>query len=180
MTEWVQFFAEQAFLNSVKAKLFELKSDRTSFSVDDGAVSVLACVAATEAMANGLFISINRYRYYDRLRLNEKLEVLADLAQLELNWGDEPWSSIQELIRVRNWLAHYKDSTIGLLGSEGYVRTLDYALPKFTPERNLNHKAVLRYYNAVRKAFPPIGTALNLPAHFDFLIEENYVSQMGP
>lgn len=99
MTHHVFFFAERAFLGFAHQRLAQQPD---AFGVDDGAVSVVAVAAALEAALNGMFSFEKRLRHFDELRLQSKIETLADWGKLTVDWGSNPWQSVAELIRVRN------------------------------------------------------------------------------
>ena len=132
----------------------------------------MACGAALEALVNSAFRIDGRFGAYDELRLESKIEVLADFGGAVVNWGERPWQKIRELIKVRNRLAHYKDPNRGLINAEG-----DWlpAPRDFDPEAALSMRAVSQYYDAVRAA--AIALVVGLPStsgHFGFLQSEHY------
>lgn len=171
MTFYVEFYAEQAFLSFVKSHL----TKETKFDLEDGAVCVLSCTAAIEAILNRLFENDGRLKHYDSLRLPEKIETLADFAKVEVLWGNKPWQDIGQLISVRNWLAHYKNSTIGLINSDSQWVVDDInKKPRLEPGVVLSRKNVTNYYRAVLSGCQMLVTGLDQGLHFGFLSDENY------
>lgn len=171
MTFYVDFYAEQAFLSFVKSQV----TKEAKFGLEDGAVCVLSCAAAIEAILNRLFENDGRLRHYDSLRISEKIETLADFAQVKVLWGNKPWQDIGQLISVRNWLAHYKNSTIGLVNSDSQWVVDDInKKPKLEPGVVLSREYVTNYYKAVLASCQLIVTGLNQDVHFSFLADEDY------
>lgn len=175
MTFYVHFFAEQAFLSFVKEGLEDHHSIQDKYSLDTGAVSVLACTAAMEAILNQLFACDGRLRHYDSLRLAEKIETLGDFANIKVHWGEKPWQDIARLILVRNWLAHFKDTTIGLINSDSkWIGDGTNKIPKFVPHAELSFRNVNEYYEAVLLGMVRLAKGLKLKSDFDYLESRKY------
>ena len=151
MTYHVTFYAERAFLRFLKKTLSHYTED--DFSADIGCACILAAAAALEASINDLLQSDGRLRHYDELSILSKLETVADWGGVSIAWGNRPWQDVKQLIRIRNWLAHFKDSYVGLTTSSGtWVNDLANKPPKIDPYKELSRKQVESYYQAVRLA----------------------------
>lgn len=173
MTFYVEFYADQAFLSFVKKHI----AKDTKFDLEDGAVCVMACAAAIEAIVNQLFISCSDIKHYDSFRLKEKIETLGDIAKMKIDWGKEPWQGINKLIKVRNWLAHYKETTIGLVNSDSqWVTDEVNKKPKIDPGTVLSRQYVTDFYKSVLLSANSIVQELNTGAEFSFLETEEYES----
>jgi len=173
MTFYVEFFADQVFLSFVKKHI----EKETKFGLEDGAVCVMSSAAALEAIVNQLFISKTSLKYFDSFRFYEKIETLASFGGIEVNWGQGPWQGINELIKVRNWLAHYKETTIGLINSDSqWIIDNVNKKPKIEPGIVLSRSNSQKYYNAVLTGSFELAQALKAGCEFDFLLSQNYES----
>lgn len=146
MTHYFYFFAEQAFLSQVKLLAHREPID-TEKQMETGAICVIACVAAIESVVNSLLINYVRFKHFDELRLSSKIEYIVEHRGEEISWGERPWQEVAELIRVRNWLVHYKDSNIGLMNSDGeWIKDDVNKPPKIDPNVHLQLVRVRQYY----------------------------------
>jgi hypothetical protein len=154
VTFHVHFIAQDALLQFVRWALEEGKGkpDPDDEGVVRGSACVLACAAALEAAVNDL-IQDTGLSHWDELRLSSKIDTLAELQGTRIPWGHDPWQTVVTLIRVRNWLAHYKDPHIGLMGAQGeWVEDSSNKPPKIDPKAALGRGSVSRYFEAVVKA----------------------------
>jgi hypothetical protein len=176
MTFYVEFYAEQAFLSFVKNSLRSFEAgDQKSFTLETGAVIVLSCAAALEATLNQFFQDDKRLQHYDSLRILEKIETLADFAKIKSDWSDQPWQEIQRLIRVRNWLAHFKETRIGLIGGEGkWIKDSANKLPKLDPDIELSLSQMIKYYNSVLGCLFLLAKGLGWQDKYRFLETQEY------
>jgi hypothetical protein len=176
MTFYVEFYAEQAFLSFVKNNLRVSESvNQTGFTLEMGAVIVLACAAALEATLNQLFQDDKRLQHYDSLRISEKIETLADFANIKIVWGGQPWQEIQRLVKVRNWLAHFKETKIGLIGGEGkWIKDSVNKLPKLDPDVELSLQQVRKYYDSVLGSLLLLAKGLGYQDKYRYLETEEY------
>jgi acyl carrier protein phosphodiesterase len=132
---------------------------------------VLANAAAVEALANRYFICLDRLAEFDQLKPMSKIEALADIAGETIDWGRSPWQQVARLIRVRNWLAHYKEAR----GDTELVGMAGHRSSKFDPAGDLSWKAIRDYYKATREGFASLGRDLRLDeSEFGFLETEEY------
>lgn len=155
------------FLEFVKSTLEN--SSKTTFP--PGAVCVLANAAAVEALANRYFTCLGRLPEFDQRKPMSKIEALADLAGKPIDWGRAPWQEVARLIRVRNWLAHYKQAD----GETELVGVAGHRASKFDPEADLSRLAIRDYYDATREGFAGLGKLLGLNENeFRFLLSEDY------
>lgn len=176
MTFYVEFYAEQAFLSFVKSNLQSLEvADPKSYTLELGAVMILSCVAALEATLNQLFQDDKRLQHYDSLRILEKIETLADFANIKIDWGGQPWQEVQQLIKVRNWLAHFKDPKIGLIGGEGkWIKDSVNKLPKLDPDVELSLQKIKKYYGSVLGSLLLLARGLGYQDKYRHLETEEY------
>jgi hypothetical protein len=171
----VYFQAEQTFLSFVKRTLAEPCTDK-DLTVENGAVCVLACTAALEAMVNSLLRNDGRFKHFDELKLASKIETISDFGGKEIDWGAKPWQDIAQLIRLRNWLSHFKDPDIGLINSDGWwIQDSHNKIPKIDPDKDLSAKALKRYYDSTRLGLKELAvcTGLDLTC-YEFLNTERY------
>lgn len=167
----VDYSAEQVFLGFVKNAL-EGSSDPATPS---GAVCVLANAAAVEALANRYFICLDRLPEFDQLKPMSKIEALVSLAGQTVDWGRAPWQQVARLIRVRNWLAHYKEAR----GETELVGIAGHRSSKFDPGGDLSWNAIRGYYEATREGFVTLARGLGLDeSEFGFLNTEEYKRQL--
>jgi len=152
MTHRFYFFAEQAFLSQVKLLAYAESTD-SEREIETGAICVLACVAAVEAVTNALLTQYIGFKHFDELRLSSKIEYIAEHHHQCVKWGEQPWQDVAELIRVRNWLAHFKDSDIGLMNIDGvWLEDAVNKLPKIDPDIHLGLPRVRAYYKSTLRA----------------------------
>ena len=176
MTYYVDFYAEQAFLAFVK-KSISMKPTDDDEMVQIGAVSVLACAAALEAMVNFLYKEDGRLPHFDELRLTSKIDTIAHLTHNSIDWGTQPWQDVARLITMRNWLAHYKDPNIGLLGSArgGWVDDGINKPPKIDPFQELSSPSIKHFYKATRLGLKELCSFFSIdPMFIEFLDTEDY------
>jgi hypothetical protein len=178
MTFGVYFHAERALLRFVKEAVDPGSPTGTALSpteLANGSVCVFACAAALEAMANTLLLRDGRLRHWDELRIRSKLDTLADFGATPIEWGRQPWQDIAMLIRVRNWLAHFKDPEIGLIGEGGsWVEDGVNRTPGIDPEAVLSKDSIRCYYDAVRSGMALLARGLGQADEFEFLVAERY------
>lgn len=154
MTFHVHFFAQDAFLEFVQLTLDEGQDrpDADDLAVIRGSACVLACAAALEAAVNEL-IQDTALSHWDELRLTSKIDTLAELEGQKIPWGQEPWQTVTKLLRVRNWLAHFKEPYIGLMGARGeWVEDAVNKPPKIDINSSLGRSAISGYFGAVIEA----------------------------
>jgi len=183
MTFTVNFFTEQAFLAFVKRSLshppiiFDTDNSPGGDDVVVGATCAFACAAALEALVNRLHEEDGRLGYYDELRLASKIDALAQLENITIDWGHYPWQDINRLIKLRNWLAHNKQTRIGIMGAGTEREWLNEpygTAPRFDPLRELEPASIKRFYNAVREAGIVLSTNSSTPSNYAFLQTEAY------
>jgi hypothetical protein len=175
MTFRVNFYAEQAFLSFVKKYLNNPIFDKDEI-VENGAMCAIACAASIEAMVNSLLREDGKFRHFDELKLASKIETLADFGNVEVDWGIQPWQNIARLIRVRNWLVHYKSSDIGLINSEGeWITDSLNKYPKIDPDTDLSRETIEKFYNSTRQILKELAVGLQFDSFFyEFLDTEQY------
>ncbi len=139
MTAAFDFYAERAFLGFVKRTIDS--ESNPNFSIDDGAISILACAAALEGLANRMLEFIGRLKKEKDSTIRNKIVYLATVANIPSDWDIQPWSGIHELLSARNWLAHYKDSEGGLISHEG--KWIKYSNKNF---QSLSRAKLEEYY----------------------------------
>ena len=150
MTFRVHFYAEQAFLSQTKSLLEQANLEEEP---EISALCILACASAVEAVANSLLSKTIGFRHFDELKISSKIEQILLFAGTEPNWGIQPWQSISQLIRTRNWLTHYKDFNVGLVNSDFVWLKDDHnKLPKIDPYIELTFVRSRTYYDHSRMA----------------------------
>lgn len=173
MTYRVYFYAEQAFLAQTKAIL---EQDDKAKEHGGAAICFLACAAAIEAVANNLLSKTIEFRHYDELRITSKIEHILLFGKIEPTWGIEPWQSVKHLIKIRNWLTHYKENDIGLVNSD-FVWLTDTAnkAPNIDPYKELTFLNARKHYDQTRCALKILVKCSGLKeSEFDFLNTEEY------
>lgn len=174
MTFRVNFFAEQAYLAFVKETLDNPITDHEK-SVERGAVCVIATACALEAIVNLLLKDHTSLRHYDDLRFRSKIDTLLDFGNHPLEWDKMPLQRIAELIRLRDWLVHYKDNDIGLINSAGEWIEDEYnKRPKRDPDQVLTMENVEKLYQAVRQIVLILASGVGANERFEYLQTEEY------
>ena len=179
MTFRVYFFAEQAFLAQVKLLSNAVHTSSVK-EIETGAVCVLACAAAVESLTNSLLINNVKFKHFDELRLASKIEYIGEYYQKPIDWGDTVWQQIAALIRLRNWLSHYKDSNVGLIGAEGkwLIDTIN-KLPKIDPDIELSSAKIKNYYKATLAALKQLVLLCQAELEeFSYLETEDFQSSL--
>lgn len=173
MTYSVHFCAEQAFLSQTKAML---QQQAVEAEPETAAMCILACAAAIEATVNSLLSKTMELEGFDKKRLEEKIAYVLSHGGHPISKGTDPLQSIARLIRVRNWLAHYKDHDIGLVNSNfSWLTDAHNQLPKIDPYKELSFKQATKYYEQTRKLMQLL--VINAGADkedFEYLYTEEY------
>lgn len=173
MTFRVHFYAEQAFLAQTKAML----ADRDKkLEHQKSALCILACAAAIEAYCNSLLGKVIMFRHFDELRISSKIEHIQLHGGKEPSWGTEPWQTVGQLLRVRNWLAHYKDHSVGLVnGDLQWLADSSNKPPKIDPYKELTFDRAQRYYDLTRQTLILLASDAGVGIEeADFLRSEEY------
>ena len=177
MTVGVTFYAERALLRFVKQSLDAHPSD---LPVEVACVCVLASAAALEASVNSFFVNDGRLEHYDELTLLSKIETLADWSKLAVNWGHRPWQDVKQLLRIRNWLAHFKDPYIGLARSlGGWVDDVANTPPKIDPFVELSRSRIHRYREGTIAAIQALAKALYPTSSEELSLEDGELFLVG-
>lgn len=173
MTYRVYFYAEQAFLSQTRQLLQNKDPDKEQ---EIACVCILACASAIEAVVNDLLSKQIKFRHFDELRITSKIEYIQLFGGAEPNWGVEPWQSVSRLIKIRNWLAHYKDSDIGLVNSDfDWLTDESNSRPKLDPYAELTFDRAQKYYDTSRAALFSLSTHAGANQdRFDYLLTEHY------
>lgn len=184
MTFNVEIFPEQALLWSVRRAL-SAYPDPTGEPVDaylaSGSACILSMQAALEAIVNGLLIRQAAFPHWDELRLASKVDLLMHSANHSIDWGHRPWQEVIRLIRMRNWLAHNKDSHIGLINNDGewvFGGTKRRRIPVLDVPKELRYESVRSLYVAVREAGFSLATLAGFASDYEFLQTEKYEPQL--
>lgn len=175
MTFRVNFYAEQALLSFVKKYLNNTFFDNDEI-VENGAMCSNACSAAIETIVNSMFRHDGGFRYYENLKLVSRIETPVDFGNVEVNSGIQPWQNIARLLRVRNWLVHYKISDIGLINSEGeWISDSLIKYPRIDPETDLSRESVEKFYHSGRQILRELAVGIQVDSFlYDFLETEQY------
>lgn len=169
------FSAEQLFLMKAKSVL-ESEEDTVypERSLADRTLAIIACAFALEAILNLLFRQSNRVKHFDGMSVRAKMEVLGAFGNVDIRFDSSPWKELNELIKTRDWLVHFKEPTIGLLGSCGYITNVDTKIPKLAPYKSLSIDNLSIYYESILCACRLLAQGLGLREHFDYLWTQQY------
>jgi hypothetical protein len=174
MTFRVHFFAEKAYLSFVKETLSNPNKDHEK-NVERGAICIISLACALEAMVNLLLKDYTTLRHFDDLRFRSKIETLHDFGKIPCAWDRMPLQGIAELIRLRDWLVHYKDNNIGLINSEGEWLSDDLNKhPKRNPDVELISSNVKKLYQSVRETVLVLAKVNGAEDDFEYLEIEEY------
>jgi hypothetical protein len=174
MTFRVNFFAEQAYLDFVKETLANPIADSYK-EIERGAVCIIATACALESIVNLLLKDYTSLRHFDDLRFRSKIETLLDLGNLPIEWDKPPLQHTAELLRLRNWLVHFKDNDIGLSNSAGeWVFDGVKTFPKYNPEKQLIFANVEKLYRSVLQVGLLLSKGVNAEDVFEYLKTEDY------
>ena len=158
-----------------------IRNETDEEEVSNAAVAIISCAAAVEAVANGLLRDALNFQYFDELKLRSKIELICESTS-KVDWGAAPWQSIDRLVRIRNWLMHFKESDIGLINSNWNWVTDDInKKPKIDPILELSNVSAAKYYNATLDALRVlIECGKSNDTRFTSLIAEEFSSlQIG-
>lgn len=101
-------------------------------SVHQFRASLVFTAFALEAYLNWLGHSqVKNWRYLERLKPREKLEVVAGQFGIKVDYGKRPWSTVIELFGFRNDIAHGKPKTLNEATTEPVDEHLDRKLGVF-------------------------------------------------
>ena len=177
MTQDAYFYTDQSLLKFVLETLNNFpEEDIYEYShLSLGIVCLLSCSAAFEAMVNKILIDCNHISHWDELKILSKVDTIIELSNQKLDWGSYPLQNIQKLFKIRNWLAHNKESYIGLLGfGEKWVPDRISKTPKIDPRIDFGYTSIKTFYNAVRDSILSLAELTNLTKEFYFLKTEEY------
>lgn len=175
MTFYETFSAEQLFLQ--KAKM-TLEPDEDGFDSDielgNRTVAIISCAFALEALLNLLFRYDGRIRFYESMDIKAKLMVLGELANVEVVFDRQPWQVVPNLIKTRNWLVHFKEPSVGFLGSCGYIENEVVNIPKLAPHKSLTRSKLKEYYDNILLIGQSLAKGLGLREEFGYLWTQEY------
>ena len=108
--------------------LLEAGQQKAESSAHQFRASVIFRAFALEAFLNWVGPQlITHWKYLERLKPQEKLELLADLIQVKPDYGSRPWQIVKDLFKFRNAIAHGKHED---LEDEGYEDWQDAVVGK--------------------------------------------------
>lgn len=170
------FYAEQAFLKKASSVIESKPSGSGDEDLTERTIAVLACAFALEAIINRIYIKTDIIRHYDQLNLQAKIQTLGDYSGVDVTYGKEPWATISDLIKTRNWLVHYKEPVGGLLGTmdDKYLRDDFNKPPKRGSFSHLSDEALEKYFKAVLEGLGELVEAFGLWPEFEYLRTGDY------
>lgn len=183
MTFNVQMKLDNIFLNSAKLAL-ENMDESSVFDKEDnknllyGSNVIISCLSCLEGFINNLFICKTNIKAYDQLRLEGKIETLYNIKLLEVDWGKNPYQTFKELISIRNWLIHYKESYIGFLGSENdWIKHNYRNIPSNNknPIRIFTKENCKKYYEQTKQIILDLAQLFRLEeCEYNFALKEEF------
>ena len=175
MTYRVHLFAEQVFLSQVQSLISQNAKDIHE-EIQLSCLSTLACAAALESTINGIFLHHVVDASFDSLNITEKIERIFSLKGEKPDLGNYPWQDIAKLIKLRNWLAHFKDSNIGLVNSNWkWIQDDANKAPKNDPYRDLTLAASRKKYEATWAGLAQLVILAKGDLEgYEYLINETY------
>ena len=163
------FRAEHALLMGVKSTLEQPEA----WSEAEAAMCILSCQAALESILNNLLTRDGRLTHWNELRFTSKIDTIADLNGSEIDWGVQPWQDVAQINRMRNFLAHNKESQIGLLGAgDNWIDDDGNSPPKIDYRAETKIESLRAYYDSTREA--GLLLAKMAGATYEFLETEDY------
>lgn len=152
-------------------------------AMEEYSIGIVYCGFAFEAILNIMLRTYDQDLFIAKQRdcIKDKLKLLKKEIGISFDRSNEPWNSIIELVDARNWLAHYKYQDPGLVGSEGYAKTVDTKTgkiydtePIYAPKKTLTKENLIRYYNSVLIGSREIAEKMGVKNEFMFLWNEEY------
>ena len=179
MTHNVAFLGSHAALLFVKSSLESFPIDKfgESYYLSQGTPCILCCSMAFEALINEIFLYQCTLPHWDELKLKSKADVLFELKGKKIDWSSDPFQSISQLIKVRNWLSHHKEPYLGLVNGDGYwigSRERKRIEPRVDILQELRKSSIQKYYNAVRNACIEMTQLWNYEIQLELLTTEQY------
>lgn len=173
MTFRVHFYAEQAFLSQAKTLS---ESDDKEKGAEITALCLVACVMAIEAVCNRLLSSSLSNEEMRKLSIKDKMDMALSVQAEKINMCADPWSSIDRLIKVRNWLVHYKDYDLGLVnGDFKWIDSPDGKKAEFDPFTELTLVKAKKYYRRTLEALQILVSSVEEDAsEYEYLQTEKY------
>lgn len=174
---------DNIFLSNAKMALANMVEKDIDVGVPDininnGSILIISCLTALEAYVNKIYISQTNITCYDQLKFEGKLKTLHNMNSKEIDWGQDPYQTVRELISIRNWLVHFKDSFLGkfnpitfrIVNKEGKsIPVTKDPFEIFTKER------CLRYYNETKSVMLDLAHLTNLDIYdYEFITTENF------
>ena len=175
MSHHLVFNADQTFLKFSKECIRSF-DDNDKNNREKAAAVIIACASALEAKINSYLMSINRLPAWDELKIKSKIETLYFWGNRDPDWGSSPLQEINTLIRIRNWLLHFKEPVIGLSNTGGeWIVDSHNKKPKIDPKQILTKEFSSTCYLTTIAALVEIGKLSMRPDYeFDYLISEDY------
>lgn len=184
MTFRVNFYADQALLSMVKKILKNGETYTEDYMIDhepiEAATAIILCTTSCEAFLN-LFareIALPDFSAYERISVARKIEYLYSLKDLEPDWSSPLLKDIKSLVKVRNWLVHFKDSDLGLIGSEGWIDEENKTRPEIDDQLELKFERVRQYYGSCREVLLAIAKVYDMEDSYQYLSDEDYMAYL--
>ncbi|PSB53956.1 hypothetical protein [Chamaesiphon polymorphus] len=182
MTHHVIFNASQIFLSFVKKSL---ESD--TWTLESGVLCTISCASAIEAIVNELLQEDAKIIGWDELKIKSKIENIANANNQKIDWGSSHWQNADRIIKVRNYLVHFKGENLGLFGTPHIEEMLtNFVLvkqesknadsTKQSEKYNFSKNTITKYYTSTLLALRELDNAVktNDSKMRDFLNSEAY------
>lgn len=118
--------------------------------------SMIFSVFSVEALANvyGSQIFASQWKNFESTSIIGKIILISKELGLDTDFSAQPWQTIQEMIKFRNWLAHAKPHKTSEIHEVPY-NTPNEQLPRLFPEMKIDNYSDLEsannYAEAVRE-----------------------------
>jgi hypothetical protein len=181
VTHRLYLAADNIFLKAAKDSLEKLTpSNRiSSNNILHGSIIIITCTCAIEAFVNNVFNMKKLLIHYDELKLLSKIETIHNLHSSNISWGENPYQTAKELISLRNWIIHFKESRFkGLVNTDlQWVSDNVNKPPQRNPIKIFSVESCTSYYNETRHLIVATAKIAGLhELYYDFAENEKYSS----
>lgn len=178
MTHHVFLNGSQIFLSFVKNTL---RSERWDF--ESGILCTISCAAAIESIINEILQNDGRIKGWDELKIKSKIENIASFNNHKIEWGNIHWQTVDDVIKARNYLVHFKGENLGLFGTPHIEEmTENFTLIKYNQSKkeistkyDFSREATKKRYESLLISLIELSSCVkdNNQA-YEFLSSENY------
>jgi hypothetical protein len=125
----------------------------------DYMTSMLFAAFCLEAYFNHLGeLRIKYWRKIDRIRFEDKFEILAQIVNLQIDWSCRPLQTFKEIIEFRNKIAHARTEYLVEETEQYLAEAEDPKLPQSKWKEKINLENAQRFFDDTEKIIRQLHT----------------------